>query len=55
MDTMVSVIGARWREPAFLPGLEEAVTESRPELLETVMTSYEDLASTASAFRAEAD
>ena len=55
MDTMVSVIGARWREPAWLPGLEEAGTESKIELLEAVVTSFEDLGSTARVFRADAD
>jgi hypothetical protein len=55
MDTMVSVMGPRWREPAGLPGLEEAGTESKIELLEAVVTSYEDLGSTARVFRAEAD
>jgi hypothetical protein len=55
MDTMVSVIGPRWREPAWLPGLEEAGTESKIELLEAVVTSFEDLGSTARVFRADAD
>lgn len=45
VDTMVSIVGPRWREPGWLPGLDGAVTESTLELLETVVTSYDDLVS----------
>jgi hypothetical protein len=43
VDSMAAVIGPHWREPAWLPGLTELVFDSRVEMLETVVSSFEDL------------
>jgi hypothetical protein len=45
LEMMAAVIGPRWREPTWLPGLEECIAESSLEILETVVSSYEDLLS----------
>jgi hypothetical protein len=46
VETMATIMGPNWREPAWLPGLAGVVADSRLELLETVVTSYRDLAET---------
>ena len=43
VDAMVAVMGDKWREPAWLPGLSEFMIDSTLEILETVMSSYEEL------------
>jgi hypothetical protein len=43
-DAMVAIIGPGWRDPTWLPGLAEAVAESSLEILETVVSSYDELA-----------
>ena len=47
VDTMAAVIGPAWREPAWLPGLDEAIASSSLEILETVVSSYDELAAPA--------
>jgi hypothetical protein len=43
-DAMTAIIGPNWREPSWLPGLGEAIESSSLEILETVVSSYEELA-----------
>jgi hypothetical protein len=43
VDAMAAVIGEKWREPTWLPGLSESIVDSRLEILETVVSSYEEL------------
>jgi len=45
-DAMTAIIGPNWREPSWLPGLGEAIESSSLEILETVVSSYEDLVRT---------
>jgi hypothetical protein len=40
---MTAVIGPSWREPTWLPGLSEAIADSSLEILETVVSSYDEL------------
>lgn len=44
LDTMIGAIGPQWREPTWLPGLGDAIDKSSLEILETVVSSYEELA-----------
>jgi hypothetical protein len=44
LDAMVAVIGPGWREPTWLPGIADAIDKSSLEILETVVSSYEELA-----------
>ena len=43
VESMAAVIGPSWREPAWLPGLTDLLIDSRVEMLETVVSSFEDL------------
>ena len=43
VDAMVAVMGEKWREPTWLPGLSESIVDSTLEILETVVSSYEEL------------
>lgn len=43
VDSMTAVIGPSWREPTWLPGLSEAIADSSLEILETVVSSYDEL------------
>ena len=43
IDAMASVIGPAWRKPTWLPGLADAIEGSSLEILETVVSSYEEL------------
>jgi hypothetical protein len=40
---MAAVVGPSWRDPSWLPALADAVERSSLEILETVVSSYEDL------------
>jgi hypothetical protein len=43
VDSMAAVMGPGWREPTWLPGLDEAIAQSSLEILETVVSSYDEL------------
>jgi heme-degrading monooxygenase HmoA len=43
VESMATVIGPDWRQAAWLPGLADCVGESSLEMLETVVSSYDDL------------
>jgi hypothetical protein len=43
-DAMTAVMGPKWREPTWLPGLAESIETSSLEILETVVSSYDELA-----------
>jgi hypothetical protein len=47
VDAMTAVLGEKWREPTWLPGLTESIVDSRLEILETVVSSYEELTTAA--------
>lgn len=49
VDTLIAVLGAGWESPRWLPGLEDLVTHSSVEHLETVVVDFEGLAGLASA------
>jgi hypothetical protein len=44
LDSMAATIGPNWREPTWLPGLAEAIETGSLEILETVLSSYDELA-----------
>lgn len=41
---MIAVLGGRADQPSWLPGLADCVVDSEVELLETVVSSFEELA-----------
>ena len=43
IESMAAIIGPSWRDPSWLPELTDAVERSSLEILETVVSSYEDL------------
>lgn len=45
VDAMSAIMGPQWSKPTWLPGLAGAIDESSLEILETVVSSYEDLSS----------
>ena len=45
IEAMSAVMGPQWSEPTWLPPLREAIAESTLEILETVVSSYDDLSS----------
>ena len=42
LESMAAVMGPNWREAAWLPGLADHIVDSRTELLETVVSTFED-------------
>jgi hypothetical protein len=44
LESMATVMGPNWQEPAWLPGLSDHIVDSRTELLETVVSSFEEVA-----------
>jgi hypothetical protein len=47
IEAMAAVMGPSWNEPSWMPGLRESVSDSTIEILETVVSSYEELATAA--------
>ena len=45
VEAMSAVMGPQWSEPTWLPSLREAIADSSLEILETIVSSYEDLPS----------
>jgi len=43
LEQMAAIMGPSWRDVAWLPGLSECVVESSVEILETVVSSVDDL------------
>ena len=43
IESMAAIMGPSWRDPSWLPELADAVERSNLEILETVVSSYEDL------------
>ncbi|HET7496166.1 MAG TPA: hypothetical protein VFJ80_11995 [Candidatus Limnocylindrales bacterium] len=43
IESMAAIMGPSWRDPSWLPELADAVERSSLEILETVVSSYEDL------------
>jgi hypothetical protein len=43
LESMAAVMGPHYREAAWLPGLGEHITSSSTELLETVVSTFDDL------------
>ena len=46
--SMAAVMGPSWKEPTWLPALQESVADSTIEILETVVSSYDQLLEIAS-------
>ena len=45
LEAMSANMGPQWMEPTWLGPLQEAIADSSVEILETVVSSYEELAS----------
>jgi hypothetical protein len=43
LEAMATAMGPGWREPAFLPGLADSISDTSLEILEGIILGYENL------------